>query len=117
MIKAAEVLLGALLRLGLPLGLTAALVALLRGLDDRWLREGGEGARGPANKADEALLFSALKCWAIKRCSTETQARCPAYREYGRPCWQVFRDGGGQLRETCLSCSVFQKAPPLVLLG
>jgi hypothetical protein len=99
---------GVLIRLGVPVALTLALVWLLRGLDVRWQHE--------------ALLARALKprparsqppCWEIRQCSAERRAVCPVALAGpdGVFCWQQFRDPQGHLKEACLTCAVFRMAP------
>ena len=99
-------LLGAALRLGLPLGITALVVWLLRRLDARWQMEAErERARIPATATPSA------PCWVARNCPAGRRAICPAYLNPALPCWQLFRDQQGQLREACLGCEVFIKAP------
>jgi hypothetical protein len=93
---------GVLLRIGLPVALTVILVALLRRLDARWQQEGAVAA--PIKAAN-------TRCWETHGCSPENRAACPAYAHPETPCWQLFRSKDGLLREKCLGCQVFQKAP------
>lgn len=111
LLKAADILLGVVLRLGVPLLLTAALVAILRKMDSRWAEEGQLSSEVTETTPDTALLFPKLQCWVARQCPREMIEACPAYREAGRPCWQVFRDGKGRLQDACLICDVFRRAP------
>ncbi|MBL8058753.1 MAG: hypothetical protein JNK29_18760 [Anaerolineales bacterium] len=102
------VLLGFLLRLGVPLGLTILIGWWLRRLDARWQAE-GEAVR--AKRAGQPAL--ATPCWETRGCAPERRATCSAAAQPETPCWQVFRDPRGELRPTCLDCTVFRGAPAL----
>lgn len=102
------VVLGFVLRLGVPLGLTVLLAWWLRRLDARWQAE-GEATR--ARRARKPAL--ATPCWETRGCPPERRAACPAAARPETPCWQVFRDPGGELRPVCLECNVFRGAPAL----
>jgi hypothetical protein len=97
----AVLVLGILLRIGLPLASTAVLFFLLRRLDERWRKE--------------ARVFPVAvpgkPCWEIKGCSKAKIDNCPAAAQPKVPCWQVFRSKNGVLKETCLGCEVFRQAP------
>lgn len=100
--------LGGVLRLGVPLALTILLAWWLRRLDARWQREGevlqAQRARRPALTPP---------CWETRNCPPERRAACPAFTQTETPCWQIFRDPRGELRATCLDCNVFRGAPAL----
>jgi hypothetical protein len=99
------ILTGLLVRLGLPLAVTALLVWALRKLDARWQRE----ARMAYTSQMESAL--ALPCWEVNHCPPERRAVCPALAHPEIPCWQHFRDRQGHLKEACLTCTVFRSAP------
>ncbi len=101
------VILGFVLRLGIPFLVTLFFVRLLRRLDERWQRE---GAVEVSEAFREAPLFSALRCWIANDCPPEQQENCPAFIEAVRPCWQVYRENGS-VKQECLECEVFQQAP------
>ena len=94
-------LVGLLLRLGLPILVTALVFALLHRLDKRW--------------RDEALALPVVpmgkRCWEIKGCSEEQKKNCPAPAQPNVPCWQVFRAKDGTMKEACLGCDMFRQAP------
>ena len=93
---------GIALRLAIPIGITAIAIFFLRNLDNRWQAE-----------AEEQLLLPAvekMKCWEIKGCTAEMRASCTGFQSE-QPCWQAFREENGYLKERCLGCDVFQKAP------
>ena len=97
------IFLGVLVRFGIPVAVTALIVWWFRNLDQRWQFEvQPEERRGLAQNPG---------CWDIKNCPPELQANCKAYANPDKPCWQVFRGSNGRLREKCLSCDVFKRAP------
>lgn len=91
---------GLLIRLAIPLALTALLIFFLHKLDVRWQ---AEAKTTPPVEQD-------IQCWEIKNCSSEQRKICVAYQAT-LPCWQVKRLPNGYLREECLSCEVFTEAP------
>lgn len=91
---------GLLIRLAIPITLTAVLIFLLRKLDARW----------QAEVKHEPLLIQKPECWKIKGCSPVLIKHCAATSS-PLPCWQVFRQPNGYLREECLTCKVFVEAP------
>jgi hypothetical protein len=91
---------GLLLRLAIPLGLTAILIILLRKLDARWQAE----AHLPT------LAAQKVECWKFKNCTAEQRADCVGANS-ALPCWQAKRLPNGYLLEECLTCEVFTKAP------
>ena len=93
------ILAGLLVRLAIPIALTAVLIFFLRKLDTRWQSE-----------AHAPLPVDKVKCWEVKGCSPEQAENCAAGQS-SLPCWQVYRLPNGYLREECLSCEVFRKAP------
>lgn len=95
-------LLGFIVRIGLPVGVTALIVILLRRLDAHWQTE----AELPA-----VLAPVGPPCWEQHNCSPEKRAGCKAFQNAGIPCWQQFRKTDGTLRETCIGCEVFRQAP------
>jgi hypothetical protein len=92
---------GLLLRIGIPVGITALVFLLLRRLDERWQKDA---------QASLTVIFSQQPCWKEKGCTEEKRKNCPAAVESATPCWQVFRTKNG-LREECLGCAVFRSAP------
>lgn len=98
------VIAGFLLRLAIPIVLTALLIFFLRKLDARWQRE-----------AELPLPDMAkVECWKIKGCRPEQIAHCVGANS-PLPCWQAFRLPNGYLREECLACEIFIEAPAPVL--
>lgn len=103
------ILIGLILRFGIPIALTAAVILLLRNLDKRWQQE-AEG-----RIAERASHVPQIRCWVLNDCPEERLKHCPAYAQPNIPCWHVFRDGNGRMPEKCLNCEVFRKAPVPVL--
>lgn len=90
---------GLLVRLAIPIAVTAVLIYGLRKLDARWQAE-----------AQAPVPVEKPKCWEIKGCSPEDVENCIAGRS-SLPCWQVYRRPNGYLRDECISCEVFRHAP------
>lgn len=91
---------GLLVRLAIPILITALLIFLLRRLDAHWQRE----AHLPMLEAKKP------ECWKIKGCQPEQREHCTGARS-PLPCWQALRLPNGYLREGCLTCKVFIEAP------
>ncbi|MBI2334144.1 MAG: hypothetical protein HYU84_18620 [Chloroflexi bacterium] len=94
-------ILGLVVRLGLPLLVTVLIVIGLRRLDMRWQKE--------AEMERSLLIRDEEPCWKEQGLSMEEiKARAD---ESGKPCWQIHRLSNGYLREACLDCDVFINAP------
>jgi hypothetical protein len=94
-------ILGLVVRLGLPLLVTVLIVIGLRRLDMRWQKE--------AEMERNLLIRDEEPCWKEQGLSMEEiKARAA---ESGKPCWQIHRLSNGYLREACLDCEVFINAP------
>jgi len=91
---------GLLVRLAIPIAITALLILFLRKLDAFWQAE--------AQLAEP--VAQEVKCWEIKGCTAEQRENCVATKS-NLPCWQAKRLPNGYLREECLSCEVFTEAP------
>lgn len=94
-------ILGVLLRIGVPVAVSAVILYLLKRLDRRWQREARVTPAIPRGKP----------CWEVKGCSKAQVKNCPAAAQPRVPCWQVFRGKDGVLKEACLDCSVFRQTP------
>jgi len=94
------ILTGLILRLAVPIVVTALLIYFLRRLDARW----------QAEAKLVPLEVKKLKCWEIKGCTPEQIKNCPSPKS-SLPCWQVHRLPNGYLREECLECQIFREAP------
>jgi hypothetical protein len=104
----AALLLGLLLRYGVPIGITALLAWLLMKLDARW-QEQADRLRVPLSSLGAEVRQ--VRCWETTECSREKRENCPACAEPSVPCWQVFRKEEGRMREACFTCQVFVGAP------
>ncbi|MBN2115347.1 MAG: hypothetical protein JW730_02180 [Anaerolineales bacterium] len=94
------ILTGLLVRLAIPIAGTIILIYFLRRLDAHWQAE-----------AELPLPAQKVECWKIKKgCLPAQKENCIAASS-PLPCWQVFRQPNGYLREECLSCEVFINAP------
>lgn len=107
--EAVFVVLGFLMRLGIPLALTAAVVWWLQKLDARWQMQAEQARRRTGSEMTPGP--SMPPCWEVRGCSPERRANCAAYAQSDVPCWQTFRDRRGHLKQVCLECVVFQRAP------
>ncbi len=96
------ILIGVLVRLAIPILVTALAVYFLQRLDARWQTEAGNL---PAS-------IKKTSCWKIMGCSPTQRKNCPGYKS-PLPCWQARRLPNGYLREECLGCKVFRTAPAL----
>lgn len=94
------VLIGIAARLAFPILFTMLVVLFLRRLDAHWQKQ----AQQPPAKVVKPA------CWEIKGCAPEQSKSCVG-RTSPLPCWQAQRTANGYLREACLGCAVFTKAP------
>ena len=97
-------ILGVLLRIAIPIAATILLITVLKWLDERWKREADV-------ESTAAVKVGNVGCWDINNCSAEQRARCQAYANPDKPCWQVFREKDGRLQERCIGCDIFRQAP------
>ena len=100
------ILFGLLLRLAIPIVITVVAVYFLKRLDKRWQEEAHIYA-----DAHPVQMAAPIPCWEWKNCTAEKRSMCQAFQNTSTPCWQQFRDEKGLLREGCLECDVFRKAP------
>jgi len=99
---------GTVIRLGIPIVITVFLVMWLRRLDESWSKE------AEVNLAATVEIAKNIGCWEINECAIENRETCLAYAQPDTPCWQVYRSDDGQLNEKCLACQVFRSAPAVV---
>lgn len=100
-------ILGILVRLVIPIGVTGLLVWFFRKLDQRWQAEAGI--------SQEVAVPKNPGCWDINNCPAELRAECRAFAHPDKPCWLVLRNTDGLMQEKCLGCDVFREAPVPVL--
>ena len=97
------VLTGLLVRLLVPLAITALIVYFLHRLDVRWQAEA---------EKERALLVESgdgMPCWKEEGLSLIEMKLLAA--KNSQPCWQTHRLANGYLREACLDCELFLSAP------
>lgn len=99
---------GLLIRLGVPLAVTAVFIIVLRKLDNRWKAEAAENSKSIQSTPPQK------PCWEINQCTPEKMEECIAHQNPNSPCWQLFRSDQGALKENCLGCDVFKQAPLLI---
>jgi hypothetical protein len=104
----AALLLGLLLRYGVPIGITALAARMLMKLDARWQEQAD---RRRVQHQTLGAEVRQVRCWETTGCSREKRENCPAYAEPEVPCWQVFRKRDARLPEACITCQVFLEAP------
>jgi hypothetical protein len=97
-----------LLRLGVPIAITAAVVYLFHRLDARWQREAEAQPMAAARK----LAVAAQKpCWEEKGCAEKQRASCPACKFTDIPCWLARLKVENQLPAGCATCGRFAPIP------
>jgi hypothetical protein len=101
----------ALLRFGLPILVTVLLFHFFKRLDERWQAE----AREYSQRTGVGTFVPIVRCWLFNDCPEEKRARCIAYQDQSKPCWQHFRTAEGYLKEDCLGCDVFKGVPAPVI--
>ncbi len=100
------VIAGMVLRLVIPILITILAIYGLRKLDARWQVEA----------QTHPLPVKKPECWKINNCPPAKRKTCPGYIT-SLPCWQARRLVNGYLREECLTCAIFRKAPVPVHAG
>jgi hypothetical protein len=103
----AALLIGIMIRFGLPILITALVVWTLKRLDARWQAEIDERRI----QSMEGVAIQEIKCWELQNCLEEERGDCVAFQNPAIPCWQHFRNGQGELREDCLECEIFRITP------
>jgi len=92
--------LGILLRIGIPFGATLLLAWFLRRLDTKWREEAMQVQLGETVLHE---IWLSTPCWENANCSEEQRENCPAYQQTNTSCWEVFRDTNG-LNTKCQEC-------------
>lgn len=101
------VLIGILIRFGLPTLVTALIVWSLKRLDARWQAEIADRRI----HSMEGVSVQKIKCWDLMNCSEGQREDCIAFNNPSIPCWQLYRNGNGELRQKCLECEIFRVTP------
>jgi hypothetical protein len=102
------IVLGLLIRFGIPILLTVLAAWGLRRLDRRWQLQSEHLRPAPLGLG---AAPAEVRCWEQSDCPQAKREACPAYSRPSVPCWQVFREKTGTLSAGCLSCDVFLNAP------
>ena len=105
-------ILGLLLRVGVPIGVTLLIGWGLRRLDARWRAE-AEAEKASINIMLHTTIWQQNPCWAAKNCSEEKRKTCPAYNQREKACWEVNR-ANGSLSKQCQTCK-YRKELPITL--
>jgi len=92
--------LGILLRIGIPFAITFLLAWFLRRLDTKWRAEALQIQPGAAALYQ---LWLNTPCWEEQDCVEEQRENCPAYAQREQPCWEIHRDNGN-LNPKCQHC-------------
>ena len=108
-----------ILRLGVPLAVTAAVVYLFHRLDVKWQSEAWAQWRGNLEQDEIGpgaswLARLAGPCWEEKGCDQAAREKCPAHKHSNLPCWMARRWAEGWLPTKCYNCERFAAAPSLV---
>jgi hypothetical protein len=97
-----------LLRLGVPVAITAAVAYFFHWLDARWQRE---AEALPQAVAAPLAAVAQKPCWEEKGCSEQKRAGCPACKYTDIPCWLARLKVENQLPAACHNCSRFATVP------
>jgi hypothetical protein len=100
-------IIGVLLRIGIPIGGTFLLANLLRRLDARWREEAKQEQIAIPSMAS---VWLENPCWTSNECVEETRDNCLAYLQTNSPCWEVFHVNGN-LNQKCQECSYLEEIP------
>lgn len=107
------IILGLLIRIGLPLGLTFLLGWFLRRLDAKWRAEAMHEKAEAISQTREIsgleqdflyTIWSSDPCWVENNCPPEERIKCEAFQQADKPCWEVFRNNGSFSKE-CTECA------------
>lgn len=107
-----------ILRLGVPIAITVAIVGGLRWLDARWQAEAdaqrssravAAGQLAPAAVASP--LAAEQPCWKLKQCPPEKREQCAACALTDIPCWMARLRTDGKLPARCYGCALFRTRP------
>lgn len=107
-----------LLRLGVPIAVTGAIVWGLRRLDARWQVEADaqRASRAVAaglvsSTATTSPLAVARPCWQHNNCPPEKRQYCAACALTDIPCWMARLRADGKLPARCYGCALFRTRP------
>jgi hypothetical protein len=92
--------LGILLRIGIPFVITFLLAYFLRSLDTKWRAEALQAQPGAVVLRE---LWLNEPCWGGKDCIEEQHENCLVYTQKEKPCWEIHRENGN-LNPKCQVC-------------
>jgi hypothetical protein len=95
-----SMVLGIIMRIGIPIGITFLLAHFLRRLDSKWRDEASQAQPGESISRD---LWLNNPCWGDMDCVEEQRKQCAAYNQTEKPCWEVFRENGS-MDSKCWEC-------------
>lgn len=107
--QAMVVLLGFVLRLGIPLAVMMLLGHALRKLDQRWQAEA-------TRIVERETALQKNHCWRVKNCDTSMIKKCPRFNDLSVPCWSFFQSNGTAARK-CQDCVVWTQSSPMAALA
>jgi len=61
----------------------------------------------PAEWARAVTVPPLVPCWVQQACDEARRADCPAFKRPEVPCWLAVQVAEGQLRDGCISCSMY----------
>jgi len=112
----AGLILGFILRLGIPIGITLLLSWGLKRLDAKWRAESLAEAQLNTKVLDQpSEAYLAGPCWTIVNCAPAKRESCPVYQDPDMPCWEYRRTNGNYAKK-CTTCTVWQQAIGLIKL-
>jgi hypothetical protein len=101
-----------ILRLGIPVVITGAVLYGLRKLDARWEAEALALAKSQKKREEVELRPIEPPCWVLRQCPERIYRSCPAFLHSEQPCWQARRQAEGILPATCFQCTQFSLRKP-----
>jgi len=100
-IETIAVVIGFILRLGIPILITLLICWGLKRLDAHWQRQ-------EANERFQQMPVSQHTCWNIRNCPPEKKNSCTVYQSgFQTPCWEQCSQDG-LMQPACLKCVVWQ---------
>jgi uncharacterized SAM-binding protein YcdF (DUF218 family) len=110
----AGLILGLLLRFGIPIALTVLVARYMLRLDARWKAEAADLAKAveemgiPIVPVKGSQVLTLPACWEYMDCPPRMREVCPAYGHKETPCWEQVRSNGN-LQHNCRNCT-YRKA-------
>jgi len=109
------------LRLGVPITVTAVIVWGLRRLDARWQAEAEAQRTSRAvtaglvsSSVTASPLAAARSCWEHHNCPPEKRQHCAGCALTDLPCWMARLRADGKLPARCYGCALFRTRPAVM---